>query len=153
MGKSYLDSPALPRGIRNNNPGNLVRTSIPWEGKVPHSKNPDARFEQFIELRYGLRAMMRDLISDIKGGKNTVKSLISAYAPPTENNTATYISMVASAIGLSPLAVIDLSQETIIALCKAMVRVENGNSYSTYINDNDYSEAMAIIGMPLKKKV
>ncbi|ALM50308.1 hypothetical protein AMR72_16305 [Flavobacterium psychrophilum] len=153
MAKNYLNNAALPRGIRNNNPGNLVRTAIDWLGKVPHSQNPDTRFEQFIELRYGLRAMMLDLISDIKRGDNTITKLISVYAPASENNTASYIKTVAAAIGLSPLAVIDLSQETIIALCKAMVRVENGNAFNIYINDNDYNEAMAILGMQLKKKV
>ena len=39
MEKSYLNNSALPRGLRNNNPGNLVQTSIAWLGKVPLSQN------------------------------------------------------------------------------------------------------------------
>ena len=152
MAKSYLNQANLPRGIRNNNPGNLRRTAIDWDGKIPHAQNPDASFEQFIELRYGLRAMMRDLVNDIKGGKNTLPKLISSYAPEHENNTTAYINAVAKAVGLSPLALIDLSQETIVALCKIMVRVENGSSVDNYIADSDYWDAMAILGIELKKK-
>lgn len=32
-----------PRGIRNNNPANLIKTSIPWNGKL--ANNTDGRFE------------------------------------------------------------------------------------------------------------
>lgn len=152
MAKSYLNLPNLPRGIRNNNPGNLTQTSIPWTGKVPLSQNTDGRFEQFIELRYGIRAMMRDLITDIKGGKNTLTKLISSYAPASENNTSAYINTVAKAVGLTPFSIIDLSQETIIGLCKIMVRVENGDTAAKYINDSDYNDAIAILGIALKKK-
>lgn len=153
MAKSYLNQAGLPRGIRNNNPGNLRLTAIPWDGKVPAANNTDGSFEQFIELRYGIRAMMRDLVNDIKGGKNTLSKLITSYSPAHENNTAAYINTVAAAVGLAPLAIIDLSQETIIALCKIMVRVENGEAASKYIADGDYRDAMAILGIELKKKV
>ncbi|RDI07041.1 structural protein [Flavobacterium sp. AG291] len=153
MAKNYLNKPGYPRGIRNNNPGNLIQTSISWVGKVPLSQNTDGKFEQFIELRYGLRAMMRDLISDIKGGKNTIQALITEYAPSFENNTVSYINTVAASVGITALDLIELSQETIIAICKIMVRIENGPTVNQYITDSDYTEAMAIIGLDLKKKV
>lgn len=152
MAKNYLNMNGLPRGIRNNNPGNLTQTSIAWVGKVPLSQNTDGRFEQFVELRYGIRAMMRDLISDIKGGKNTLNALVSEYAPAIENNTAAYINTVAAGVGLSPLALIDLSEETIIGLCKIMIHIENGAAAANYIDDSDYNDAIAVLGISLKKK-
>ncbi|AXG72939.1 structural protein [Flavobacterium arcticum] len=152
MPKSYLNRTELARGLRNNNPGNLIRTSIAWEGKIPHSNSADAKFEQFYELRYGIRAMMRNLITHINKGTNTIEKLISKYAPSFENNTTAYINSVVSALGIPKTATLDLSEETIIALCKIIAMIENGND-SYAITNQDYKDAIAILGIPLKKKV
>ena len=149
---NYSNKPNLPRGLRNNNPGNLVITGIAWEGKVPVSQNTDGKFEQFTELRYGIRAMMRNIISKVKSGTNTVTELISVLSPAFENNTAAYITTVASTLGISPNIAIDLSQETLIAICKIITTVENGSSYAKYVTDKDYNDAIAILGITLKKK-
>jgi hypothetical protein len=147
MFKSYLNKPNLSRGLRNNNPGNLVKTSIAWHGKVPHSQNKDTRFEQFVELRYGIRAKMRDVINDIFKGKNTVTKLINEFAPAFENNTVAYITNVANALGILPTAVITtISEEFLIDLCKAISKVENGSQMDGFITDQDYFDAIAILG-------
>ncbi len=39
-----------------------------------------------------------------------------------------------------------------ISICKAIILVENGSGYSKYISDKDYNDAIAILGIPLKKK-
>lgn len=121
-GKKVIDSKS--RGIRNNNPGNLVKTKITWKGKVPHTQNTDDRFEQFISPEYGIRAMYIDIKGDIKKGQNTVKKLITAYAPKHENNTAAYIAVVSKAIGKgedTPLTTNDY-----FSLIKAIIKHENG---------------------------
>lgn len=161
MFTSYLNNTSLPRGIRNNNPGNLILTSTKWNGKVPNEINNDwegnpnnvvNEFEQFVELRYGIRALMRDIYNDYsRKGKTTVTALISEFAPAFENNTASYINTVVKMIGSNIIG--ELTQEKMIALCKAIILVENGSGYSKYISDKDYNDAMAILGIPLKKKV
>lgn len=148
MYKSYLGRTDLPRGLRNNNPGNIIKTNIPWNGKV--LVNTDGHFEQFIELRYGIRALMRDLINDIRNGKTNVNSLISEYAPAIENNTAAYISSVISSIGTAVIG--QLTEEILILLCKAIIRVEIGSGYTGYITNQDYQDAIAILGYDLPKK-
>ena len=45
---------SLPRGLRNNNPLNIRRSSQPWRGKVANPTDKD--FEQFISMEDGLRA-------------------------------------------------------------------------------------------------
>lgn len=140
----------MPRGLRNNNPGNLVQTSIKWQGKIPLSENKDSRFEQFYELRYGIRALMRDIISDYKKGKNTITKIISEFAPNFENNTAGYIQNVSNMVGFSANAILPGLDETrLISLCKAIISVENGPSYSRYVTDSDYQQAVSILGVPL----
>lgn len=160
MAKSYLNNNTLPRGLRNNNPGNLIYTDLPWNGKIPYSQNKDwtgtptnvvRHFEQFTELRYGIRALMRDVFNDFRKGKNTVTSLISEFAPTFENNTAAYISSIISSIGSNTIG--ELTESKMIAICKAIILVENGAGYSNYVSDSDYKDALAISGLALKKKV
>ncbi|CAM3968712.1 hypothetical protein FLCU109888_11550 [Flavobacterium cucumis] len=152
MFTSYLNNPSLPRGIRNNNPGNLVRSANAWIGKIPYEQSLDSRFEQFTQLRYGLRALMRDIYNDYsRKGKKTVTEIISEFAPNFENNTTAYISTVIKMIGSNIIG--ELTQEKMIALSKAIILVENGSAYAKYISDKDYNDAIAILGIPLKKKV
>lgn len=152
MNKSYLGRTDLYPGLRNNNPGNLVKTAIDWNGKIPHSQNTDSRFEQFYELRYGLRAMMIDIRTDMLKGLNTINSLVSEYAPSFENDTKSYINQVSQAVGIAPSAVLKtLTKELLIAIVKAKVRVENG-SQSNMITNDDYENAYAILNrdMPVE---
>lgn len=152
MFTSYLNMPNLPRGIRNNNPANLVRSNNDWLGKIPYNQSLDTRFEQFTELRFGIRALMRDIYNDYtRKGKTTVTELINEFAPSFENNTSAYINTVVKMIGSNLIG--ELTQDKMIALAKAIIYVENGAGYSSYISDKDYNDAMAILGIPLKKKV
>lgn len=151
---SYLNNPNYPRGIRNHNPGNLVVTNLPWQGKIPLAQNRDdnKHFEQFTEMKFGVRAMMRDIINDIKKGKNTIASFIHEYAPQFENNTSNYIAVVSKLSGIKANQVIDLTEKNIIGLCKAMIIMENGANYAKYVTEADYKGAVAILGIDLKKK-
>lgn len=152
---NYLNDQSLPRGIRNNNPGNIVYSSANnWQGKVSYADNQDdnKHFEQFVEMKYGVRALMRLLINDINAGKNTAQSLISSYAPSFENNTGAYIDTVVNIIGFGITELLDLSEDTIVALCHAIITVEDGPSYLSYVTDQDFNDALAILGITLKKK-
>lgn len=147
MSKSYLGQMGLPRGIRNNNPGNLIKTNIGWQGKVPNGDNTDGKFEQFINVKYGIRAMLRDILNDISKGKNTVQKLIWEYAPPSENNTQNYISQVAKALGISSDSIIKtVNADFLLNIAKIIIRVENGAVAMQYITDEDIKEAIEIIG-------
>lgn len=149
MAKSFLGQSALPRGIRNNNPGNLIRTSIAWNGKIPHGQSSDSHFEQFVNIEFGIRAMMLDIISDHAKGLNTVSKLISEYAPAHENNTLSYIAMVSGSIGVSSTAVFALTKKSLLALAKAIAVMENGAIARTILTDSDYESAYRILGKKL----
>lgn len=149
MPKSFLNNFNYSRGIRNNNPGNLVITDIKWDGKIPVLLNNDGKFEQFYELRYGIRALMRDIFNDHKKGKTSVIDLISEYAPAFENHTNSYIANVVKSIGMAIIPQLD--ESTLINVAKAIIAVENGSD-SKYVTDQDYKDAIAILGLPLPKK-
>lgn len=134
------------RGLRNNNPGNLIRTNIAWQGKIPHAQNPDTKFEQFINLTYGVRAMLKDLINDISKGKNTVRKLISEYAPPSENNTLAYVNSVAKTLGVSvDDKLTQINGKFLLGLARAIMMVELGKSH-TLVTDKHILEAIKSLG-------
>lgn len=119
----------IPRGIRNNNPGNLVISRIPWKGKVPVNQNTDGVFEQFTQMEYGIRAMMMDIRNDIKkDGLDTVRKLLNEY---TKTDLESYIKTVCRITGHKENDKIIPDEDTICALIAAMSFVENGGYYIT----------------------
>ncbi len=117
-----------PRGIRNNNPGN-IRWGDEWQGLVPESQRTDKSFCQFKKPEYGIRAMIIILRNyQRKHGLNTVTGIIKRWAPPNENNTQAYINSVAQATGVTPDQRIDTSDSRfMMKLLQAIIQHENGS--------------------------
>lgn len=81
----------LPRGIRNNNPGN-IRHGANWLGLNTNGQDIDSSFCVFTAPVYGIRALAKVLINYKRiHGLNTVRQIVSRYAPPNENQTTAYI--------------------------------------------------------------
>lgn len=150
---NYLGRTGLSRGLRNNNPGNLVLTAIKWQGKVPNAQNTDGQFEQFTELRWGIRAMMKDIIGDINEGTNTLTALINEYSPSSENNTANYISFVSELTGIASDAVITVTKPVVQAIIRAKLIMENGRDNSDLVSDSDMADAFAVLGIDLPGEI
>lgn len=140
---SFLDRSDLPRGLRNNNPGNLVQTNIPWKGKIPIHQNTDSRFEQFISVHYGLRALFKDLSNDTKKHNGDVAKIISEFAPSFENNTVSYQNQVFQKVGRT----IRNCEEDLIPLAREIVRIENGTQFQHFISLAQYIEAAKDAGI------
>jgi len=149
MAKSYLNQAGLPLGLRNNNPGNIIKTNIAWEGKVPVSLNPGP-FEQYYELRYGIRALLKQLVTDMSRGLTTISLIINKYSPPHENNTSGYIQTVSNVMGIGAnQAITTLNKAFLLKLAKAIVSVEIGSNYAGYVTAQDYEDGYAISGLNL----
>jgi hypothetical protein len=113
-----------PRGIRNNNPGNIELGRDQWQGLAPEQS--DGRFAQFQSPEYGIRAMGKTLKTyQDKYGLTTPEQMISRWAPPNENDTNAYIQSVAKQAGIDPKKPIDLSKDG-SKLMVAMIQHENG---------------------------
>lgn len=114
------------RGIRNNNPGNIEykQSSERWEGSIGN----DGRFVIFAEMKWGVRALMRTLITYYrKYNLNTVTKIIQRWAPPSENDTNQYIKNVSSWMGVDPNQELNLGRvETLKKLAYAITRQETG---------------------------
>ncbi|WP_299795901.1 hypothetical protein [Ramlibacter sp.] len=114
-----------PRGIRNNNPGNIVKTDRPWQGEMLGN---DPRYSSFDTPEAGIRALAKTLTTyGEKYGLNTVQSIIARWAPASENDTGAYVNAVAGQLGVGPTQPLDLKNPaTMSGLVQAIVKHENG---------------------------
>jgi len=113
------------RGIRNNNPGNITKTNIDWQGEVLCQ---DIKFECFESPEKGIRAIVKNLDSYVLKHKlTTLDSIISRWSPPNENNTERLkrdISRNLSRSGVDTFSV--YSRHHITLLIRELIRYENG---------------------------
>jgi hypothetical protein len=118
---------ALPRGIRNFNPGNIDRTTERWQGMAA-DQSSDKRFVVFTAPVWGLRALAKVLLSyQRKYGLRTPAAIIGRWAPPVENDTGAYARQVAKALGVCVDEQVDLTNAaTLERILPAIVQHENG---------------------------
>ena len=115
-----------PRGIRNRNPGNIEYNGIQWDGLAAYTS--DTRFCVFETMEYGVRALAKVLLTyQRKHGLSTVRQMIERWAPPSENDTESYVWHVAGVVGVTPDEPMDLASEGFLfRLARAIVDHENG---------------------------
>ena len=114
------------RGMRNNNLLNIRISTDKFQGEVQPSQ--DKEFKQFETAAYGYRAAFRILRTYINNyGLNTIRKIISRFAPANENHTENYIRVVSERSGIpADDPVYADSREMMIRIVAAMSFVENG---------------------------
>lgn len=155
----------LPRGIRNNNPGNIEWGS-PWQGLRPTGERTDSRFAQFTSPAWGIRALARVLITyqDKRRAKDgsridTVREIIERWAPSFENDTDAYVRQVSKAVcngvtgctGPDDPTINVHDYRTAKALVEAIIRHENGpgplSNANTWYSDAVIDEGLKLAGI------
>lgn len=123
-------SAKVPRGIRNNNPGN-----IDFRGQAGATlERPGGRFARFETAYDGLKALARQLMRYFEGkttGKplNTLNDIISTWAPRNENNTGAYIAQLSKMMGVSPDAILNPNDPQVMSsLMNGITYHENGRN-------------------------
>jgi hypothetical protein len=111
--------------IRRNNPGNVRYYGDKWLGLVNRSY-AIGEFCEFVDMYSGLRAMMIDILGDIAEGKDTIRKVITEYAPTNENNTAGYINTISNMTGIHPDTTLYNWENGQINVIYSMVKVESG---------------------------
>lgn len=127
-GQPKVESAPQPRGIRNQNPGNIE--DGPFARSLPGYAGSDGRFAKFDTMEAGQGAMDALLASYGRKGINTTEGVINRWAPAADNNpTKAYSSFVAQQAGLEPNQAIDLSDPQIRQkIAAGMARFENGQA-------------------------
>lgn len=137
----------LPRGIRNNNPGN-IELGDPWQGLA--DKQTDGRFAQFKTPAWGIRALARTLITyQDKHNIRTVTAAINRWAPPVENDTGAYVRAVQKAVGGDLVDMHDY--QYLRPLVEAIIKHENGvgpiKSANTWYDAATIDEGLRLAGV------
>ncbi len=100
------------------NPGN-IRLGESWLGLRMKQTDPD--FCQFTSMIYGCRALLKLLRTYVeKRGCTTIRKVVERWAPPSENDTTSYVLSVAAAcrrdaderlpVDVDPLIYLDLAR-------------------------------------------
>lgn len=104
------------------------------------SHSTDKSFEQFKTMEYGIRAgfvILKKYINHY--GRNTIRKIISAWAPSNENNTESYIKTVSRSSGIAPEQTIRFEdKDTMVGIVSAMIYVECGKSVDNSIISKAY---------------
>lgn len=125
----------LPRGIRNNNPGNL---NFAGQAGATKEGGPNGRFAVFGSMQEGVAALVKQIGLYVKRGRNTIRKILEIYAPSSENNTGAYIAAVSKALGIGPDDPLDNANESqVTGLVRAIVNHENGKGH---VSDQQIAE-------------
>lgn len=118
----------LPRGVRNNNPGNIdFNKANNWVGQTGIETGvPTPRFATFDKPENGIRAIAKLLQTYHRKGFKTIAAMINRWAPDSENNTIAYIRSVSQKLGIMPTTVLEINVVTLTALVTAIIRHEQG---------------------------
>lgn len=134
-------------GIKYHNPGNIRRVKgVVWEGQ---DDKQGGTFVRFKEPKWGIRAIARVLITyaDARlandGSRiDTVQEFIERWAPPAENDTASYAGHVRLRLGVAKGSSIDIKDPVVMKqMIEAIITHENGSQ--------PYSDAQLVAGMVL----
>lgn len=92
-------------GYKQNNPGNIRNNGDVFDGEMQSANS----FKSFSQMAFGYRALAILLYNYYRDGDNTIRKLISRYAPSTENDTNNYINDVSKETGISPDKLLTIS--------------------------------------------
>ena len=115
-----------------NNAGNIeVGQGFAGETGETYAKDRTGDLKPFVvfdSAQMGLRAIFRDLRHKIKKHDGVLWSIISEYAPPSENNTELYFKHAKMMLNGDDM----VSEYTLPKLVKAVIKHENKKEVSDY---------------------
>ena len=147
---------SIPRGIRNNNPGNIdFNPRNHWQGQLGLENDvARPRFSRFDTPENGIRALGK-LLLNYRGkdgmpgvgrpGIDTPLEFISRWAPSSENNTLAYAQAIAKRLGLGVRDSIDISRRAVLreAVLGIIIHENGGNPYRAEVIDEGVRRALA----------
>ncbi|WP_192974204.1 lytic transglycosylase [Serratia marcescens] len=123
-----------PRGIRNNNPGNLNYVGQNGATLEEHSTPRFARFNSAFE---GFAALGKQIKAYYNGTSKaagyqklqSVEDIISRFAPASENNTQAYINKLSKMLGVGRGDLLNIQDPQVLAtLMNGITQIENGKN-------------------------
>lgn len=125
---------ADPRGIRNNNPGNL---NFVGQNGAQLESHATPRFAKFQTAFDGFSALGKQIKAYYNGTSKavgyqklqSVEDIISRFAPPKENNTQAYINKLSKTLGVGRGETLNIHDPQVLAtLMNGITQIENGKN-------------------------
>ena len=143
----------MTRGLRNNNPGNMR--------PVSRNQANDGAFTIYRTPEEGWGALGKQLKAYANAGLDNVASIISKYAPSSENNTGAYIQSVTANMSkrlgsdVGALTRLDRSDPRVLkALMQSITEHENFRGASQYFEGASFDkEVLAAAQSQWRSKV
>ncbi len=137
----FRNETSYPRGLRNNNPGNIVITKNDWRGKVPVAQNTDKKFEQFQTYQYGVRAMIVLLRNYIDRYQlKTINAIVNRWCSGGCDLNV-YVKVMTQSTGYAADQQLTANQETLKRLVRGIAQVEQGQPGEKLINEFVFDRA------------
>lgn len=130
-------------GLRRNNPGN-IRPGDSWKGMA----GTDGGFVVFEDVTYGIRAQALNLYNNYYiHGLKSLSAFINKYAPASDgNDPVAYADQVAQATGIGIYNDMQLNEQKVAAIIRAMMDTEIGAQYAAMISQADLQQGVAMVG-------
>lgn len=141
--QSQTGSSVEPRGIRNNNPGNL---NFVGQRGATLEGGGNGRFAKWKTAHEGLQALANQLRLYSDRGLDSIRKVINTYAPSSENDTDAYVNQLAQFMGIDPDEKFDVKTDpaALAMLMQGIIKHENG--YNPYSRDQ-INEAIGSSGL------
>ncbi|CAI0818517.1 lytic transglycosylase [Serratia proteamaculans] len=132
--EQHAQSASAPRGIRNNNPGNLNYVGQNGAALENHATPRFARFNSAFE---GFAALGKQIKAYYNGTSKaagyqklqSVEDIISRFAPASENNTQGYIDKLSKMLGVGRGESLNIHDPQVLAtLMNGITQIENGKN-------------------------
>lgn len=132
--EQHAQSASSPRGIRNNNPGNLNYVGQNGATLENHATPRFARFNSAFE---GFAALGKQIKAYYNGTSKaagykklqSVEDIISRFAPASENNTQGYIDKLSKMLGVGRGDSLNIQDPKVLAtLMNGITQIENGKN-------------------------
>lgn len=123
-----------PRGIRNNNPGNL---NYVGQNSATLEDHATPRFARFNSAFEGFAALGKQIKAYYNGTSKaagyqklqSVEDIISRFAPASENNTQAYINKLSKMLGVGRGDSLNIQDPQVLAtLMNGITQIENGKN-------------------------
>lgn len=132
--EQHAQSASAPRGIRNNNPGNL---NYVGQNGATLEKHATPRFARFNSAFEGFAALGKQIKAYYNGTSKaagyqklqSVEDIISRFAPASENNTQGYINKLSKMLGVGRGDSLNIHDPQVLAtLMNGITQIENGKN-------------------------
>lgn len=135
-------------GTSGQTPSGQPNVALPIRNNNPGAVSPGGKVANYASMDEGIAAADKTLQNYGLKGINTVRSIVSTWAPPSANDTDAYIKHVTSVLGVGPDQKIDLSNPLQRSLVRSALFLHESPSSSIFGTSGQAQPPVSQPGQP-----